>query len=99
MLAKESSLFPTLESKLNSPEFKNTSYPFYGGQKVNQVFIEASENVDKGFEWSPFQDYVYAQMTEKIDNAANGQTTFPEALEAVQSSTESYAKKQGFKVE
>ncbi len=99
MLAKESSLFPTLESKLNSPEFKNASYPFYGGQKVNQVFIEASENVDKGFEWSPFQDYVYAQMTEKIDDAANGQTTFPEALEAVQSSTESYAKKQGFKVE
>lgn len=99
MLAKKSSLFPTLKSKLNSPEFKNTSYPFYGGQKVNQVFIGASEDVELGFEWSPFQDYVYAQMTENIGDVPSGQTTFPEALDAVQSNTVSYAKKQGFEVE
>jgi multiple sugar transport system substrate-binding protein len=99
LLASESSLFPTLESKLNSPEFKNAKYPFYGGQQVNQVFIEASANVNKGFEWSPFQDYVYAQMAEKMGDAASGKTTFSEAMEAIQSSTVSYAKKQGFKVE
>ena len=99
MLAGESSLFPTLKSKLDSPGFENASYPFYGGQQVNKVFIEASGDVDRGFEWSPFQDYVYAQMTEKVGDAANGQTTFPEAMEAVQSSTVGYAKEQGFKVE
>ncbi len=99
MLVEESNLFPVLKSKLNSPQFKNASASFYGGQQVNQVFIDASENVDLGFEWSPFQDYVYAQMTEKIGDAASGQTTFPEAMEAVQSSTAAYAKEQGFKVE
>ena len=99
MLTTESNLFPVLKSELTSPEFENASQPFYGGQNVNAVFIEASDQVDKGFEWSPFQDYVYAQMAEKVGAAAKGDTTFPVAMEKVQSSVTGYAKEQGFKVE
>ncbi len=99
MLTTESNLFPVLESKLTSSEFENASSAFYGGQNVNSVFIEASGEVDKGFEWSPFQDYVYAQMVEEVGAAANGDTTFPKAMEKVQSSVTGYAKEQGFKVE
>ncbi len=99
MLTTESNLFPVLKSKLSSPGFENASQPFYGGQNVNAVFIEASDQVDKGFEWSPFQDYVYSQMAEEAGAAANGDTTLPEAMEKVQSSVTGYAKEQGFKVE
>jgi multiple sugar transport system substrate-binding protein len=99
MLTTKSNLFPTQQSVLNSPDFVNAKLAFAGGQKVNAVFIDASNNVDKGFEWSPFQDYVYAQLAENVGNAAEGDTTFPEAMDKVQSNVTGYAKEQGFKVQ
>ena len=99
MLTTESNLFPVQKSKLNSPDFVNARLAFAGGQKVNSVFIDASNNVDKGFEWSPFQDYVYAQLAEKVGDAAMDDTTFPEAMDKVQNSVTGYAKEQGFKVQ
>jgi len=99
MLTTESNLFPVQKSRLNSPDFVNARLAFAGGQKVNSVFIDASNNVDKGFEWSPFQDYVYAQLLEKVGDAAKGDTTFPEAMDKVQNSVTGYAKEQGFKVQ
>jgi multiple sugar transport system substrate-binding protein len=98
MLANESFLFPTLESLLNNPDFQNKSYPFYGGQEVNEVFIEASKQVDLGFEWSPFQDYVYSQMTEELGAASKGEISVMQALDNLQEKVVSYAKSQGFKV-
>ncbi len=98
-LTTESNLFPVQTSRLNSPDFVNARLAFAGGQKVNSVFIDASNNVDKGFEWSPFQDYVYAQMLEKVGDAAKGDTTVPEAMDKVQNSVTGYAKEQGFKVQ
>ena len=99
MLTTKSNLFPTQKSKLSSPDFVNAKLAFAGGQKVNSVFVNASNNVDKGFEWSPFQDYVYAQLAEKVGDAAKGDTTFPEAMDQVQSNVTGYAKDQGFKVQ
>ena len=91
-------LFPVLNDLLNSPEFKNQKFDFYGGQEVNAVFVEASNNVEKGFEWSPFQDYVYAQMEEQYGAAASGDAEFSQVPENLQEKVTSYAKQQGFKV-
>jgi multiple sugar transport system substrate-binding protein len=91
-------LFPTLESILNSPEFKNRKSDFYGGQAVNSVFVEASNNVEKGFEFSPFQDYVYSQMQEQFGAAASGDTEFSQVPGNLQDEISRYAKQQGFKV-
>jgi multiple sugar transport system substrate-binding protein len=99
MLSTESNLFPTQKSRLNDPEFVNAPLAFAGGQKVNSVFIGASNNVDEGFEWSPFQDYVYAQLAENVGAAAKGDTTIPDAMDKTQSSVTGYAKEQGFKVQ
>jgi multiple sugar transport system substrate-binding protein len=91
-------LFPVLNDLLNSPEFRNQKFDFYGGQEVNAVFVEASNNVEKGFEWSPFQDYVYTQMEEQFGAAASGDTEFSQVPETLQEKVTSYAKQQGFKV-
>jgi multiple sugar transport system substrate-binding protein len=99
MLAEKSFLFPTLESLLYSEEFKNQTDDFYGGQKVNSVFIQASEQVDKGFEWSPFQDYVYTKMQEQLQAAADGKIGFPQVMDQLDSNITDYAKSQGFKVQ
>jgi multiple sugar transport system substrate-binding protein len=98
MLANESFLFPTLESLLDNPDFQNKSYSFYGGQQVNKVFIESSRQVDLGFEWSPFQDYVYTQMIEELGTATKGEITLMQALDNLQEKVVKYAKSQGFKV-
>ena len=98
MLADKSFLFPTLESLLNSSEFQNKTDPFYGGQEINSVFAESSKQVDLGFQWSPFQDYVYTQMTEQLGKVSTGDITMTEALDNVQKEVVSYARSQGFKV-
>jgi multiple sugar transport system substrate-binding protein len=91
-------LFPVLNDLLNSPEFKNRKSEFYGGQAVNAVFVEASNNVEKGFEWSPFQDYVYTQMSEQFGAAASGDTEFAQVPSDLQEDISRYAEQQGFKV-
>ena len=98
MLNEKSSLFPTLQSVLGDPSFTTQKLSFYGGQQVNKVFIESSQNVDLGFQWSPFQDYVYSQMTDQLGGAINGKTSFSDSIHQLQSNLVSYAKQQGFKV-
>jgi multiple sugar transport system substrate-binding protein len=97
-LASEQFLFPVTKAVLKSPTF-NTPQTFYGGQKVNAIFADASSRVDLGFQWSPFQDYVYAQLTNNLANAVSGKTTYSGAMNTLQSTLVSYAKAQGFTVQ
>ena len=46
-------LFPVVNALLDSPEFANKPFDFYGGQPVNQVFIESAKAVDPSFQWIP----------------------------------------------
>lgn len=99
MLAYKSFLFPTLKGLLDSPSFRNKSYSFYGGQQVNKVFVDSSEHVDLGFQWSPFQDYVYTQMTNQFGKVSGGKITLSQAFDNLQGQVVKYAKSQGFKVQ
>ena len=97
MLVSEQFLFPVLKSVLNDPNF-NKPLPFYGGQKVNGIFADSSSHVDLGFQWSPFQDYVYTQLQNNLANAVSGKLSYADALNTLQSTLVSYAKAQGFTV-
>ena len=97
MLANEQFLFPVTRAVLNDPSF-NKPLPFYGGQRVNGIFADASSHVDVSFQWSPFQDYVYTQLGNDLSNAVNGKTSFTDAMNTLQSTLVSYAKAQGFTV-
>jgi multiple sugar transport system substrate-binding protein len=98
MLASKQFLFPVLNAELNSPAFKNASLPFYGGQKVNRVFVASSNKVDVRFKWSPFQDYVYSQLQEQLGRAVQGKQSFAAALHKTQARVVAFAKEQGFTV-
>ena len=91
-------LFPTRTALLDSAEFRQTPYPFYGDQRINEVFIESSRQVDPGFEWSPFQDYVNTQVGNELSAAASGKGTLVQALDRLQEGVVRYAKAQGFTV-
>ena len=70
-------LFPVLNDLLNSPEFANKPFDFYGGQQVNQIFIESAKNVDPSFQWSPFQDYVNSTMGDEFGRPRAGRELWP----------------------
>jgi multiple sugar transport system substrate-binding protein len=97
MMAQKQFLFPVLTGVLNDPSF-DTASSFYGGQKVNEVFIQSSHNVDTTFQWSPFQDYVYTQYSNQMGDAVNGKISFEQAIHNLQNNTVNYAKAQGFTV-
>jgi multiple sugar transport system substrate-binding protein len=98
MFVTQQFLFPTMKSILDSPSFVNATNAFYGGQKVNEVFIESAKHVDRVIEWSPFQDYVNAQLIAEMTAAGAGKGTLVQALDRVQDNVVKYAKMQGFTV-
>ena len=69
-----------------------------GGQEVASLFTKASSGVDTGFEWSPWTDYVYQQMTTEFTNASTGKQTFDQALDNIQNNVMNFAKTSGYTV-
>jgi multiple sugar transport system substrate-binding protein len=90
-------LFPTANSILNWDYFQQKEYEFFGGQKVNQVFVPAYNGVGR-FDWNPFNDYAFAQLTAEVGKAVSEKTSWPDALDRVQQNVTSYANQNGFKV-
>ncbi len=91
-------LFPTRKAILESSEFADKPFEFYGGQAVNKVFVESAKAVDPSFQWSPFQDYVNQTMGDKLGAAAAGNGTLAVAFDSLQDTLVQYAQDQGFTV-
>jgi len=89
--------YPALLSALSSPTL-NSPQPFFGNQVINQVFSTSSKEVNVNFQWGPSMQQVYNDMGDQFANAANGHGTLSDGLNAVQQSTITYLKKQGFSV-
>ena len=98
MFSSKQFLFPTTVALLDSPQFAAAPNAFYGGQKVNEVFIESARHIGRVIEWCPFQDYAHAQMQNEMTAAGSGKGTLVQALDRVQDTLVRYAKAQGFTV-
>jgi multiple sugar transport system substrate-binding protein len=90
-------LFPTVQSILHWDYFTGKQYEFFGGQKVNEVFVPTSDALGK-FDWSPFQDFAYDNLTNCVADAVAGKVGWPEALDQLQGKVSGHAKQQGFTV-
>lgn len=90
-------LFPTATPILEWDYFLNKEYEFFGGQKVNEVFVPAYNGIG-GFEWSPFNSYNFSQLTTVLGQAVTNKTSWTAALDTVQANVTTYATQQGFKV-
>ncbi len=91
-------LFPVLNSILESDEFVNATMDFYGGQGFNHVFADASNTIDRDFQFSPFQDFVYETLESELGGAAANGTSLVDALDRAQATLVSFAQEQGFTV-
>lgn len=97
-MAFEQSLYPPTRELLEDPEFTGDRLEFYGGQEVNALFAQISETVSPDFQWSPFQDQVYADFTETVGTAFTERTDAVAAMDAWQDRIVEYAEYQGFEV-
>ena len=95
---KNQVIFPLNQGVLTSDAFVNAQVAFFNGQTVNKDIYIPAENAYKGFTYSPFQVYYYAQLQAELAKVNSGSETGSEAASALQKSIADYAKKQGFTV-
>jgi multiple sugar transport system substrate-binding protein len=97
-LANEQFLYPPTNALLEDPQFTGQQLDFYGGQEVNALFAEISATVADDFQWSPFQDKVYADFTATVGTAVANKEDVVAAMEDWQARIKEYAEYQGFTV-
>jgi multiple sugar transport system substrate-binding protein len=90
-------LIPANQYGIQQPQMY-TPNPALKNQVSGPVYIKAASSVDSSFQWSPWTDYVYNQMTIEFTKAATGKETWDQALNNLQNEVTVFAKSSGYKV-
>jgi len=98
MLATQQFLFPPTKSTLTNPTFVGQKPEFYGGQQVNELFVQISGTVSTEFQWPPFIDQASNDWNETVGKSLADKSDTGAALDQWQERVTSYAKSQGFTV-
>ncbi|MSS84632.1 extracellular solute-binding protein [Actinomycetaceae bacterium WB03_NA08] len=88
--------FPATTAELNSEEFKNREFEYFGGQKANEIFVDSANAVAEGWSFLPFQVYANSVFGDTVGQAYVGKTTLQQGLEDWQSLLTQYGADQGF---
>jgi multiple sugar transport system substrate-binding protein len=84
-------------SYLNS-SYINTPNPYFGGQRILQVFKKASAQVNTSFQWAPNQTDVTNDLTDALESAFNGSSTISAAFKTAQTEAAASLSSQGVTV-
>ncbi|MFJ6433383.1 ABC transporter substrate-binding protein [Streptomyces sp. NPDC091416] len=90
--------FPATRADLESKTFLDTPFPYFGGQKANQVFAESARNVSTDWSYLPFQVYANSVFNDTVGKAYVSSTKLTDGLKAWQDASVKYGKDQGFTV-
>jgi multiple sugar transport system substrate-binding protein len=90
--------FPATTKEMNSDAFVNKEFPYFGGQKVNQVFADSAKNVVTGWSYLPFQVYANSIFNDTVGKAYVSSTTLKDGLTAWGQQSAKYGNDQGFTV-
>jgi multiple sugar transport system substrate-binding protein len=90
--------FPATTKHLAAPEFTNKEFPYFGGQKVNEVLAASAGQVVTGWSYLPFQVYANSIYGDTVGKAYIGQGTLTDGLKAWQDASIKYGTEQGFTV-
>ncbi|WP_133916027.1 ABC transporter substrate-binding protein [Streptomyces sp. NBC_00582] len=91
--------FPATVAELQSTEFKNKEFPYFGGQKANEIFAESAANVADDWSYLPFQPYANSIFNDTVGKAYVSSTTLADGLKAWQDASVKYGQEQGFTIE
>ncbi|MFJ8887769.1 ABC transporter substrate-binding protein [Streptomyces sp. NPDC102402] len=90
--------FPATTEDLRSDAFQNTEFPYFGGQKANQVFAESAANVAPGWSYLPYQVYANSIFNDTAGQAYVSGTELADGLRSWQDASVEYGTEQGFTV-
>lgn len=92
-------LFPASENGFTVSQF-NSGDPALNGQKANEeVFSKEATRVDPSWQWAPWSNYIFQELTTELNKAASNQESWKQALDNAQKNIVSYGKSQGYKVQ
>jgi multiple sugar transport system substrate-binding protein len=90
--------FPSTVANLNADDFLSAAPEYFGGQEINKVLVEASQNVAEGWEYLPFQVYANSVFPDTVGQAYNDRTDLNAGLKAWQDNLADYGSSQGFDI-
>jgi multiple sugar transport system substrate-binding protein len=91
-------LFPVLKELVGDPELMSHKYDLYGGQAVNEIFVESAKHVDSTFQYAPFQDYLAGQVRQELSASIGGKGSLGDAFDRLQEVVTAYCNDQGYTV-
>ncbi|WP_286219193.1 ABC transporter substrate-binding protein [Paraoerskovia sediminicola] len=92
--------FPATTAELNSDEFLNKEFPYFGGQKVNEVLSQSAADVAEGWQFLPYQVYANSVFKDTAGQAyINSSTSLADGLQSWQDTSVKYGNDQGFSVD
>ncbi|GGM19373.1 sugar ABC transporter substrate-binding protein [Streptomyces fumigatiscleroticus] len=91
--------FPATTAQLNSEEFQNAEFPYFGGQQANKIFAESAANVADDWSYLPYQAYANSIFNDTVGKAYVSDTTLADGLKSWQDASVKYGTEQGFTVE
>lgn len=98
ILNEQANIYPATKDGLTLPVLQE-GVEFYGGQKIYDVFAEASAQVSPDFVWGPTMTQVYNDVSDGLKKAATGQGTIPDALAGAETKTVDALKAQSIPVQ
>ncbi|MFS0691602.1 ABC transporter substrate-binding protein [Streptomyces nitrosporeus] len=94
----EAGAFPATTADLASPTFLDTAFPYFGGQKANEIFARSANQVPEDWSYLPYQVYANSVFNDSVGKAYVSGTTLADGLKAWQKAAVDYGTDQGFDV-
>ena len=91
--------FPATTAELESDEFLSAESEYFGGQKINEVLVDAAQNVPSGWQYLPYQVYANSIYGDTVGQSYLNSGDLNEGLQAWQEQLVDYGNQQGFTVE
>ncbi|MEU6846967.1 extracellular solute-binding protein [Streptomyces sp. NPDC046716] len=90
--------FPATVKDLDSKEFQDAKFDYFGGQQANKIFAESAKNVPAGWSYLPYQVYANSIFNDTVGKAYVSGTPLTTGLKSWQDASVKYGKDQGFTV-
>lgn len=90
--------FPSTVADLEADSFINAENAYFGGQKVNEVLVQASKDVVAGWNYLPFQTYANSIFGDTVGQSYATHSDLNVGLQGWQDATAKYGEQQGFTV-
>ncbi|MER6439151.1 MULTISPECIES: extracellular solute-binding protein [unclassified Streptomyces] len=91
--------FPATKAELQSADFQNIKFDYFGGQQANKIFAESAANVGSDWSYLPFQQYANSIFNDTVGKAYISGTKLAAGLKSWQDASVKYGNEQGFTVE